>query len=660
MKNIDIKSLMDLSFLSSPLLSPDGKYTAYVVTKQNYKENSYESWLHLLDNASGESRQLTFSGKESSFIWEDAHTLLFAAERTEADKPDKFKEKTAFYRLDIRGGEAHKAFEIDKNVAYIKPLAGGQYLVCATIDLNRPADDMDELLRGDEKDYHVLEEVPFWANGRGYVSRLRSTLFLYTAADGALKQITEDFFNVQEFEEKNGLVVYAGQCYAEKVSIFDEARLYDVASGETTAIVKPEDKLSVGSVYLTDKTAVIGLSNLEPWGTGQYHDFYRYDLASKALTLAKKMDFLAAPDVLFDCSYGGGLTGKALGEEVYFIGQQGFNAEIYKLTAANEIEKVVPFAGAIRTLDLDENHLVFGGHAANRCGDLYLLENGAPVQKTDINAAYFAEHYVAEARYVPFTDSDGVKIDGWVLEPQDFDPKKSYPAVLEVHGGPRCAYGEVFYHELQALAGAGYVVMFCNPRGSEGYGEAFADLRGKYGTIDYQDLMEFVDHVLELYPNIDKSRLGETGGSYGGFMSNWIVGHTDRFAAIASQRSISNWVADFGASEIGITFDQNEMGANPWTDMEKMWEQSPLKYAHNAKTPILFIHSLCDYNCTLDQGVEMFSAMKFFGVPSRMVLFEGENHSLSRSGKPRHRIRRLEEIFGWFEKYLKAPIQSEG
>ena len=654
MKNIDIKSLMELSFLSSPLLSPDGKYTAYVVSKQNYKENSYESWLHLLENESSESRQLTFSGKERSFVWEDAHTLLFAAERTEADKPEKFAEKTCFYRLDLRGGEARKAFEVGLNAASIKPLGSGKYLVNATIDLNRPADDMDETLRGDAKDYHVLEEVPFWANGRGYVSRLRSALYVFSAADGALEKITDEYFNVSDFDVKNGLVVYAGQSYDEKVSIFDEARLYDLGTGETTAIVKPEDRLSVGSVYLTDQTAVLELSTLQPWGTGQYHDFYRYDLKGKTLKLVKKMDFLAAPDVLFDCAYGGGQTAKVLGEALYFIGQQGYNTELYRLTADNEIEKVVPFAGCILSFDLDANHTVLGAHAANRCGDLYALENGVPVRKTDINGAFFADYYVAQAKYVPFTDSDGVRIDGWVLEPQDFAPAKTYPAVLEVHGGPRCAFGTVFYHELQALAGAGYVVMFCNPRGSEGYGEQFADLRGKYGTIDYQDLMEFVDHVLSLYPNIDKARLGETGGSYGGFMSNWIVGHTDRFAAIASQRSISNWVADFGSSEIGFTFDANEMGATPWTDMEKMWEQSPLKYAHNARTPILFIHSLCDYNCTLDQGVEMFAAMKYFGVPSRMVLFEGENHSLSRSGKPRHRIRRLEEIFGWFEKYMKA------
>ncbi len=209
-----------------------------------------------------------------------------------------------------------------------------------------------------------------------------------------------------------------------------------------------------------------------------------------------------------------------------------------------------------------------------------------------------------------------------------------------------------FYHEMQTLAADGYFVFFCNPHGSEGYGEAYADLRGKYGTIDYEDLMDFTDEVLKQLP-IDPERIGAGGGSYGGFMSNWIEGHTDRFAAIVSQRSVSNWVSDFGASEIGVSFDSNEMAADPWSDMQAMWKQSPLAYADHAKTPILFLHSLCDYNCTIDQGMQMYTAMKYFHVPARMVMFEGENHGLSRSGKPQHRIRRLKEMTEWFHTYLE-------
>ena len=272
---------------------------------------------------------------------------------------------------------------------------------------------------------------------------------------------------------------------------------------------------------------------------------------------------------------------------------------------------------------------------------------------TALNEDFFRDTEVSPCEYIPFTDRDGVRIDAWALKPADFEENSSYPCVLAVHGGPRAAYGELFYHELQMFAANGYFVIFCNPRGSEGYGEEFADIRGKYGTVDYTDIMDLADHALQVYPQIDPDRMCEEGGSYGGFMSNWIEGHTDRFAAICSQRSISNWISDFGSSEIGMSFDGNETGATPWSDPKKMWEQSPLKYACHAKTPILFIHSLQDYNCPLQQGLEMFTAMKYFHVPSKMVIFEGENHNLCRSGKPKHRIRRLREMLEWFDRYTK-------
>jgi dipeptidyl aminopeptidase/acylaminoacyl peptidase len=246
-----------------------------------------------------------------------------------------------------------------------------------------------------------------------------------------------------------------------------------------------------------------------------------------------------------------------------------------------------------------------------------------------------------------------VTIDGWVIKPVDFDVGSKYPAILDVHGGPKTADGDIYFHEMQYWASHGYFVLFCNPRGSDGRGNEFADIRGKYGTIDYDDLMKFTDSVLEKYNNIDKNRLGVTGGSYGGFMTNWIIGHTDRFKAAASQRSISNWVSDFGTTDIGFYFNPNEVGGNPWNNIDKYWEHSPLRYADKVKTPTLFIHSDEDHRCWMGEGLQMFTALKYFGVESRLCLFHGENHELSRSGKPKHRIRRLKEITEWFDSHLK-------
>lgn len=652
MKPVDIMSLMDIRFVSSPALSPDGRYTGFVVEAPNYSENRYDACLHLIDNASGESRRLTYAGREDGFCWEDGHMLLFQAQRADSDKPKKREKKSVFYRLDVRGGEARRAFELPLDVQKLHPLGDGRYVACATVDLNAPPKDLDEKLLEDWDDYHVLEEAPFWANGKGYVSRVRTSLFLYDAKDGALHKLSDDFFNVESFDVRGGRLLCAGREYTDVLPLHGEVRLYDLSTGESKTLVGP-GAYDVGAVLLTDGAAAIQLSTMEPWGRGQLHDWYFCDLATGELRRAEAIERCLGNAGMTDCAHGGGKDAVAVDGCVYFVAQREYRSELCRLNPDGGIETALPFEGNVLWLDGDAERLVFAAMAPNGLTELYALEDGKARRLTSFNEDFLAGHAVAEVEYLPFVNAHGVRIDGWVLKPANFDPERRWPGVLEIHGGPRGAYGTPFFHEMQALCAAGYVVFFCNPRGSEGYGEAFADLRGKYGTIDYDDLMAFTDHVLASVPQLDQKRLAACGGSYGGFMCNWIEGHTDRFAAIASQRSISNWVSDYGSSEIGLSFDANELGGTPWTAHDALWAQSPLKYAPSAKTPILFIHSLQDYNCTVDQGVEMFTAMKRFGVPTRMVLFEGENHSLSRSGKPRHRVRRLEEIIGWFDKYLK-------
>ena len=206
---------------------------------------------------------------------------------------------------------------------------------------------------------------------------------------------------------------------------------------------------------------------------------------------------------------------------------------------------------------------------------------------------------------------------------------------------------------MQYWANLGYFVFFCNPRGSDGKGNKFADLRRNFGKIDYEDLMDFVDEVLKQYPNIDSDRLGVTGGSYGGYMTNWIIGHTDRFKAAASQRSISNWITEVCASDYGIDFPIEQEFDDINNCQEELWDMSPLKYANNAVTPTLFIQSTEDYRCPICEAIQMYTVLKCRGVESKLVGFKGENHELSRSGKPLHRSKRLFEITNWMEIHLK-------
>ena len=289
-----------------------------------------------------------------------------------------------------------------------------------------------------------------------------------------------------------------------------------------------------------------------------------------------------------------------------------------------------------------------------RCAELYTLEEGKERKLTGLNDDFFAARAVQPVEQFPLPCGDTVS-EGFVLKPAGFDPAKRYPAVLEIHGGPKFAYGPVFFHEMQLLSAQGYFVLFCNPRGSDGHGNAFMDIRGRYGCEDYDDLMAFTDEALRRYPQIDPSRVAVAGGSYGGFMVNWIIGHTDRFACAVSQRSISNMVSMFCAGDTGYRFIADQADATPWTDAEALWRQSPLRCADKAKTPTLFLHSSCDYRCPLAEGLQMFTALRYHGVESRMCILEGENHGLSRDGRPLQRRRRLEELLAWIRRFTACP-----
>jgi len=317
------------------------------------------------------------------------------------------------------------------------------------------------------------------------------------------------------------------------------------------------------------------------------------------------------------------------------------------------LEKLTEEKGSVDGFDVYDGKVIFVGFRSLKLQELYKLENKKEIQITHFNGWVNKERKLSTPERLTFQTKEGITIEGWVMKPVDFEEGKKYPAILNIHGGPKTVYGEIFFHEMQYWANEGYAVFFCNPRGSDGRGNDFADIRGKYGTIDYEDIMKFTDVVLEKYPFIDKERVGVTGGSYGGFMTNWIIGHTNRFKAAVSQRSISNWISKFCTTDIGYFFVEDQQAATPWSDVEKLWFHSPLKYADRVQTPTLFIHSEEDYRCWMAEGIQMFTALKYHGVESKLCLFKGENHELSRSGKPKHRIRRLKEITNWFNRFLK-------
>ena len=235
-----------------------------------------------------------------------------------------------------------------------------------------------------------------------------------------------------------------------------------------------------------------------------------------------------------------------------------------------------------------------------------------------------------------------------------WDSTQKYPCILQIHGGPIAQYGNAFMHEFQYLAANGYVVVYCNPRGGLGYGESHAEsIWNDHGGADYDDVMAWTDYVAE-HPYVDEERMGVTGGSYGGFLVNWIVGHTDRFKAAVTQRSIFNRTSNYGTSDMNWIREETFDDQPPWENPENYLRQSPFTYIGNAKTPTLVIHSENDFRCPIEQGEQMFIALKRLGVDAEFIRFPEESHGLSRDGRTDRRVTRLEHMLRWFDTYLKT------
>ena len=504
-----------------------------------------------------------------------------------------------------------------------------------------------------------MDEIPFWSNGTGFTNKKRNRLYIYNLRDKILTPITDEFTEVESFKlnkDKSKILIVASS-YMDKMQLKSDLHLYNIKEDKLEKLTHKDVFSYFSADFLEDKIIFTG-HNMKSYGVNENPNFYLMNLdGTNAHKISKDdFDYSIWNSVGSDCRYGSSKSIIVDGEHLYFITTELNNSYINRINKNGDIEKLTTNNGSIDGFDVLNGNIKFIGLRGLRLQELYSLEEKKEVQLTKFNEWVINGKKLSTPEHLSF-EVDGVTIDGWIMKPVDFDKNKKYPGILDIHGGPKTVYGEVFYHEMQYWANEGYTVFFCNPRGSDGKGNEFADIRGKYGTIDYDDLMKFTDLILEKYPFIDRERIGVTGGSYGGFMTNWIIGHTKRFRAAASQRSISNWISKFGTTDIGYYFVDDQQAATPWSDVEKLWFHSPMKYADKVVTPTLFIHSEEDYRCWLPEGIQMFTSLKYHGVDSRLIMFRGENHELSRSGKPKHRIKRLEEITNWFNKYLKSPIQ---
>ena len=642
MKRIEIDTFLKFQFLSSPQFSPGGTKIAFTVSRPDLGSNGYLSDLYLYDLETKSVSRITAGGDAKTWAWTPDNTLLFSAARTDAEKRDKENGITHLYEISPSGGEAVCRASVPAVITGIHLLPDGRYLLTIRHDNYKDTR---------KKSYEVFDELPFWGNGQGYTNAKRNRYAVYDLKSGDLTYVDDEWTDCSQYSVFGNLLLYKAYPWKQSVmGIRPGVYLYDLATGEKVTLIDP-DSIRTGVVSLLDeKTAIIAATDDSYKDTTKYCDFYRMNLADGSMELIHPYESsIGISSVGSDSRFGSGQTFKAVNGEFYYVSTVGDFSHLYKISRDGTVSGPLTEGSSCDSFDLANGHIASMEFCGMQIAELFV--DG--VQVTHLNDWLTEEYDVRTPEAFTFTASDGYEIHGWVLKPAGYEEGKSYPGILNIHGGPRTVYSDVYYHEMQMWANRGYFVFFCNPRGSDGRGTDFGNINGLYGTVDYQNLMDFTDEVLKRYPMIDASRLGVAGGSYGGFMTNWIIGHTDRFHAAASQRSISNWVSFEHNSDIGHTFILNNQGGNTRTDVELLWKQSPLQFAPNCKTPTLLIHSDEDYRCYMAEGLAMFSAIKRNGCPAKLCLFHGENHELSRSGKPENRLDRMREIIEWMDTYLR-------
>lgn len=625
------------SMLSEPSLSPDGKMVAFSARRANLKEDSYDSEVYVADTRKGSPELFTTGKKDYDPRWSpDGKSILFLSRR-HFEKEDK---GNALYLIGVKGGEARLIYKSKDGIDIPQWSQDSRTIYFLSF-----------VSKKQKEDVKVIRRLTFWFNGIGFIYNRRKHLFKADLRTGKVKQLTKGQFDVADFALSNDgkRVAYLSSSDDLKPYISD-VFVVDISTNKKKKLTKSDMEISALAWAPNDDSIAISGDEL-PAGFASHVRIWTVDVRTRKLARAEAVDRNKANGLNSDVRAKSHGPGNVIWSKdgIYYLQADGGSVHLYRARPGGEPELIIGGERSVEGYDVRNGKVVFVAMDDSHLEELYLKSGREKVLST-LNSKVYKELNVLSPRQVAFKASDGEPIDGWVLMP----PRKGkVPAVLYVHGGPKTAFGYAYMHEFQAFAAAGYAVIYFNPRGSDGYSEKFADIRGRYGTRDFDDLMEGLDWVLKRFPQIDAQKLAIAGGSYGGFMTNWAIGHTKRFKAAVTDRSIANWTSFWGTSDIGPHFTEDQIGGDPWKAEEKLLNDSPLRYAPNVETPLLLVHSMEDYRCWMVEALEFFTALKKLGKEAELVLFPGESHDLSRVGKPKHRVSRLNHYIRWFDEHLK-------
>ncbi len=680
-RSITIEDLYKIKFLSQPCISPDGRHIAFVVTTIDDQKHEYRSSIWTVSTDGGKVRRFTMGvSNTSSPSWSpDGRWLAFVSERVgeplgknEKELKKQGKGKAQIWLMPTDGGEARQLTFMQHGATKPTWSPDSNYvLFSAEVG---PADEETEEGTPLPK-ARVIDRLWYRLDGVGYIYERRRHLFLANVNGGGEpgepEQLTDG-----DWDDGDPLWSPDGTCIAftsNRVEDRDRWRYF----GSDLYVLTLENGKTGELQCLTDSTRSCFSPSWSPNGktiaflaspklaSGNHVELFTIDAGGKGVprNLTSEFEGSCADSTNDDMSNDHILPPPAWspdGKTLYVLVTHRGATRVFAITsegAEKQPPTLTPGNVYVRDLsvDLARSKMALLLEDPTRLAEIYVCSTSSPGELrrvTGFNDALLEEVALATPEYMPYTGVEDWPIDGWILKPLDFDPAKKYPMIVEIHGGPNSQYGYGFFHEMQVLAASGYVVFYTNPRGSTGYGRDFAlAVRGAWGVKDSYDILAGVDALLEK-GYIDEQRLGVIGGSYGGFMTNWLIGHSDRFKAAVTDRSVVNRSSFFGSSDIGWEFADDDMETTPWDEPERYMRMSPITYVKNMHTPLLIIHSEKDLRCSIEQAEELFAALKYLRREVLFVRFEGQSHGLSRGGHPTLRLERLRHITGWFEKHL--------